>query len=62
MRTPVVDSGNVNEITFSVCGSLPSLGATVGALCPGPMDGNYVYTEVFHGNGTVDPPTEFPRF
>ena len=54
-------SGNVSDVTISVCGSLPGLGANT-VVCPGSMTGNYLYTEVFHGNGSVEPPTEFPAF
>ena len=54
-------SGNVSDVTISVCGSFAGLGANT-VICPGSMSGNYLYTEVFHGNGSLDPPTEFPAF
>ena len=53
--------GKVSDVTISVCGSFPGLGANT-VICPGPMTGNYLYTEVFHGNGTVESPTEVPPF
>lgn len=54
--------GKVSDVIISVCGSFPGLGANT-VTCPGPMSGNYLYTEVFHGNGTIDqPPTEVPAF
>lgn len=54
-------SGRVSDVTISVCGAFPGLGAN-SVPCPGSMTGNYLYTEVFHGNGSLDPPTEFPAF
>ncbi len=54
-------SGRVSDVTISVCGAFAGLGANT-VPCPGPMTGNYLYTEVFHGSGSVDPPTEFPTF
>lgn len=56
-------SGNVSDVTISVCGAFAGLGPNT-VTCPGSMSGNYLYTEVFHGNGSLDPnpPTEFPAF
>ena len=54
-------SGNVSDVTINVCGAFAGLGANT-VTCPGSMHGNYLYTEVFHGNGSLDPPTEFPAF
>ena len=53
--------GKVSDVTISVCGSFPGLGPNT-IICPGPMNGNYLYTELFHGNGTVESPTEIPAF
>jgi type IV pilus assembly protein PilA len=55
--------GNVQDITITVCGSFGGLGSSVVA-CPPGMTGtaNYRYDEVFHANGSSDPPTEFPAF
>ena len=55
--------GNVGDVTFTVCGSLPGLGATT-VVCPAGMTGpaNYLYTEVFHANGASEAPVEFPEF
>jgi hypothetical protein len=58
---PADGKGNVNDVTFTVCGSLSGLGGAP-VLCPGPMTGNYLYTEVFHGNGASEAPVEFPEF
>jgi prepilin-type N-terminal cleavage/methylation domain-containing protein len=54
-------SGNVQDLTITVCGAFTSLGPNL-VTCPGSMLGNYLYTEVFHGNGTSDPPVEIPQF
>lgn len=54
-------NGNVQDVTITVCGSFTSLGPNV-VTCPGSMLGNYLYTEVFHGSGAADPPTEIPQF
>jgi len=54
--------GNVNDVTFTVCGSLAGLG-TAPMVCPNGLAGaNYIYTEVFHGNGASEAPVEFPGF
>jgi type II secretory pathway pseudopilin PulG len=61
---PVVN-GNVQDVTITVCGSFAGLGSTP-AICPsqGSMVGtaNYRYDEVFHANGSSDPPVEIPAF
>lgn len=49
------------DVIISVCGSFAGLGNST-VSCPGPMTGNYRYTEVFHSSGASDPPTEFPAF
>ena len=55
------DSGTgVHDITFQVCGAFPGFGPPV-LPCTDAMTGNYLYTEVFHGNGTSDI-TELPEF
>ena len=47
------DVGRVHEVTFQVCGSFPGFGpATI--PCAGEMTGNYLYTELFRGNGTSE--------
>jgi prepilin-type N-terminal cleavage/methylation domain-containing protein len=53
--------GNVADVTIQVCGFFGSLG-TAKFGCPGSVNGNYLYTEVFHGSGASDPPTEVPPF
>ena len=49
------DSGDhrVHDITFQVCGSFPGFGPTT-MTCTAGMQGNYIYSETFHGNGTSD--------
>jgi type II secretory pathway pseudopilin PulG len=53
-------SGNVHDITLQACGSFPGFGPPT-LPCYGEMTGNYLYTEVFHGNGTSDI-TDLPEF
>jgi type II secretory pathway pseudopilin PulG len=50
----------VHDVTFQVCGSFAGFGPPT-ITCNGLATGNYVYTEVFHGNGTSDI-VESPEF
>jgi prepilin-type N-terminal cleavage/methylation domain-containing protein len=52
--------GSVHDITLQACGTFPGFGPPT-LPCNGPMTGNYLYTELFHGNGTSDI-TEVPPF
>ena len=54
------DAGRVHDVTMQACGSFPGFGPTTLA-CSSGMTGNYLYTEVFHGNGTSDV-VELPDF
>src|SRR6267143_1930037 len=54
------DAGRVHDVTLQACGSFPGFGPTTLA-CSAGMTGNYLYTEVFHGNGTSDV-VELPDF
>jgi type II secretory pathway pseudopilin PulG len=54
------DVGRVHDVTLQACGSFPGFGPTTLA-CSAGMTGNYLYTEVFHGNGTSDV-VELPDF
>jgi prepilin-type N-terminal cleavage/methylation domain-containing protein len=61
MRYTYTIAANGQDVTINVCGSIASLGSNV-VSCPQGMTGNYLYTEVFHGSGASDPPTEVPAF
>ena len=49
------------DLLITVCGSFAGVG-DIAATCPAGMTGaaNYSYTEVFHGNGSSEAPTEWP--
>ena len=46
------ESGRVHKITLQACGSFPGLGPVVPDYCRPGVNGNYLYTEDFDGNGT----------
>jgi hypothetical protein len=52
--------GRVHDVTLQACGSFPGFGPPTIACATG-MTGNYLYTEVLHGNGTADG-VELPEF
>jgi prepilin-type N-terminal cleavage/methylation domain-containing protein len=52
--------GRVHDITLQACGSFPGYGPNTQS-CTGGMNGNFLYTEVLHGNGTSDV-VEIPDF
>jgi type II secretory pathway pseudopilin PulG len=54
------ESGRVHDVTLQACGSFPGFGPPT-VTCNGTLRGNYLYTEVFHGNGTSDV-VELPDF
>jgi type II secretory pathway pseudopilin PulG len=54
------ESGRVHDVMLHACGSFPGFGPTT-LTCAAGMSGNYLYTEVFHGNGTSDA-VEVPDF
>jgi prepilin-type N-terminal cleavage/methylation domain-containing protein len=45
--------GRVHDVTLQACGSFPGYGPN-SITCATGMNGNYLYTEVFHGTGTSD--------
>jgi prepilin-type N-terminal cleavage/methylation domain-containing protein len=47
------ESGKVHLVTLHACGSFPGFGPPI-RTCLGGMKGNYLYTELFRGNGTSD--------
>ena len=55
------DAGRVHDVTLQACGSFPGFGPTTQACGTTGMTGNYLYTEIFHGNGTSDV-MELPDF
>ena len=55
------DAGRVHDVTLQACGSFPGFGPTTQACGTTGMTGNYLYSEVFHGNGTSDV-VELPDF
>jgi len=52
--------GRVHDVTMQACGSFPGFGSDT-IPCTGGMTGNYLYTEVLHGNGTYEV-VELPEF
>jgi len=53
-------NGRVSDVTFNVCGSFPGFGANT-ITCASGLNGNYIYSETFHGNWTSDlPAIELP--
>jgi type II secretory pathway pseudopilin PulG len=51
----------VHDVTLQACGSFPGFGPDVVDLCQPGLSGNYLYTELLHGNGTSDV-VEAPTF
>jgi hypothetical protein len=51
----------VHDVTLQACGSFPGFGPVLADFCTSGLPGNYLYTEVFHGNGTSDV-TQIPDF
>jgi hypothetical protein len=45
--------GRVHDVTLQACGSFPGFGPNT-LTCADGLNGNYQYTELFHGNGTAD--------
>jgi len=54
------ESGLVHDVTLQACGSFPGFGPNTIACTDG-LNGNYLYTELLHGNGTYDI-VELPEF
>jgi len=54
------DDGRVHDVTMQACGSFPGFGPDT-IPCIGGMSGNYLYTELLHGNGTYEV-VELPDF
>lgn len=52
--------GRVHDVTLQACGSFPGYGPNL-MTCTSGLAGNYLYTEVLHGNGTSDI-VEVPEF
>ena len=52
--------GRVHDITLQACGSFPGYGPNT-VTCATGLNGNFLYTEVLHGNGTSDV-VELPDF
>ncbi|MGZ6124235.1 MAG: type IV pilin protein [Myxococcales bacterium] len=57
---PVGGDSRVHDVTLQACGSFPGYGPDV-IPCATGVTGNYLYTEVLHGNGTSDV-AELPEF
>ena len=53
--------GRVHDITLQACGEFPGYGPDLIPPCASGLNGNYLYTEVLHGNGTSDV-VEIPEF
>jgi type II secretory pathway pseudopilin PulG len=54
------EDGRVHDVTLQACGSFPGFGPN-SIPCTGGMTGNYLYTELLHGNGTYEV-VELPEF
>ena len=52
--------GRVHDVTLQSCGSFPGFGPN-SISCADGLSGNYLYTELLHGNGTYDI-VELPEF
>jgi type II secretory pathway pseudopilin PulG len=57
---PAGGDGRVHDITLQACGSFPGYGPNV-VSCSTGLNGNFLYTELLHGNGTSDV-VEMPEF
>jgi prepilin-type N-terminal cleavage/methylation domain-containing protein len=53
-------TGAVHDVTLQACGAFPGYGPNT-VTCATGMTGNFLYTEVLHGNGTSDV-VEVPDF